>query len=138
MKSIDNLKEKSLIIARLLIDKQINPTDENINTVWCDMYPYDNPQSDTELMDWIRKFVNSRSIAYCDKQLAKIRRNGEISLKGKGQCVGYSVKLVKQPKNALATYDIFTKGKKYSGNYSSLSRRLSDFSKQKVSSGSKQ
>lgn len=131
MKSIDNLKEKNLLIARLLIDKQINPTDKNINTVWCNIYPSDRPKLDIELMEWIRKFVNSRSIMYYDKQLAKIRRNGERDLKEKGQRVGYGAKLVKQPKNALATYDIFTKGKKYSGNYSSLSRRLSDLSKAK-------
>lgn len=131
MKSIDNLKEKNLLIARLLIDKQINPTDENINTVWCNIYPSDRPKLDIKLMEWIRKFVNSRSIMYCDKRLAKIRRNGERDLKEKGQRVGYGAKLVKQPKNALATYNIFTKGKKYSGNYSSLNRRLSDFSKAK-------
>lgn len=131
MKSIDNLKEKSLLIVRLLIGKQLNPTDKNINTVWCNIYPSDRPKLDIELMEWIRKFVNSRSIMYYDKQLAKIRRNGERDLKEKGQRVGYGAKLVKQPKNALATYDIFTKGKKYSGNYSSLSRRLSDLSKAK-------
>lgn len=129
MKSIDNLKEKNLLIARLLIGKQLNPTDENITTVWCDVYPNDRPKLDIELMEWIRKFVNSHSIIYCDKQLVKIRRNGERDLKEKGQRVGYGAKLVRQPKNALATYDIFTKGKKYSGNYSSLSQRLCNFSK---------
>lgn len=129
MKSIDNLKEKNLLIARLLIGKQLNPTDENITTVWCDVYPSDRPKLDIELMEWIRKFVNSHSIIYCDKQLAKIRRCGERKLKKKGQCFGYGAKLVKQPKNALATYDIFTKGKKYSGNYSGLSQKLCNFSK---------
>lgn len=131
MKSIDNLKEKSLLIARLLIGKQLNPTDENIITIWCDIYPSDKLKLDIELMEWIRKFVNSRSIIYCDKQLAKIRRNGERNLKEKGKRVGYGAKLLRQPNNALAIYDIFTKGKKYSGNYSSLSWRLSNFSKAK-------
>lgn len=61
--------------------------------------------------------------------MARLRRKGERNLKSKGRRVGYGAKLVKEPKDTLATYNIFTKGKKYSGNYTSLCMRLGGLSK---------
>jgi ATP-dependent Lon protease len=130
MKQINNVKEKTMIIARQLIIKQTEPTDKNIVSVWCDLFPTDNHRlNDTELFVLIRKYVNHNGIKSCDKKLEKIRRKGERCLKEKGKYVGYGAKLIKQPKTALATYNIFTKGKKYSGNYNSLCRRIGRFSK---------
>ena len=128
MANIKNLKEKRLLVVRQLIIKQMELTDENISSVWCDLFSGDKLKlNDTELFEWITKQVNSNGIATCNKQLEKIRRKGEKCLKEKCKYVGYGAKLVKQPKNQLATYNIFTKGKKYSGNYESLCRRIGTF-----------
>lgn len=125
MKQIDNLKEKELLITRRLIVKQIEPTDENIISTWGDLFPTDKQRLNAlEVFEWIRKYVNSNGIKSCDEQLERIRRKGEKILKAKGVYVGYGAKLVKKPKDALATYNIFTKGKKYSGNYTALCQRI--------------
>ena len=130
MVQIKNLKEKRLIIARQIILKQIEPTDENIISAWCDPFSADKLKlDDPELFDWMRKYVSNNNVKSCNEQLAHIRRKGERSLKAKGKYVGYGAKLVKQPKNALATYNIFTKGKKYSGNYQSLCQRMGQMPK---------
>ena len=125
MKEIKNLREKRLIVARQIIINQTEPTDENITDAWCGLFSADKLRlNDPELFEWIRKYVGSNNIKSCNEQLARIRCKGEKALKAKGKYVGYGAKLVKQPKNALAVYDIFTKGKKYSGSYDSLSRRM--------------
>lgn len=125
MKPIENLKEKRLLVTRKFIIEEIEPTDGNIVSVWCDLFPSDKMRlNDLELFDWLRKHISSNGVKSCNEQLARIRQKGEKFLKAKGKCVGYGAKLVKQPKNELATYNIFTKGKKYSGNYESLCRRI--------------
>lgn len=130
MIQIENLKEKRLLVVRQLIIKKIEPTDENIISAWCDLFPADKPMlDDAELFEWIRKHVNSNGIKSCDKQLEQVRRKRERCLKVKCVYIGYGAKMVKQPKNQLATYNIFTKGKKYSGNYNSLCRRIGRFPK---------
>lgn len=127
---IDNSKEKNLLVARQLIAKHIEPTNENILSVWCDLFPADKVRINKALLDykelfeWIGTFVSNRKIKDCDNRLTEIRRRGEKTLKEKGITVGFGAKMVKCPKDALATYDIFTKGKKYSGNYGSLMRRM--------------
>lgn len=130
MKEIKNLKEKRLIIARHMIINQIEPTDENIISEWCNPFSADKLRlNDQELFEWMRKYVSSNNVKSCNEQLERIRRKCERNLKEKGKYVGYGAKLVKQPKDTLATYDIFTKGKKYSGNYYSLCQRMGRFSK---------
>lgn len=133
MKEIKNLQEKSLIIARHIMLDQIETTNENIINAWCDLFDADRCKldnaEDTELFDWMRRFICGNNVKSCNEQLALLRRKGQRILKAKGKKVGYSAKLVKEPKNALATYNIFTKGKKYSGNYGSLSMRLGRLSK---------
>ncbi len=128
MKEIKDLQEKRLIIARHIMFKQIEPTDENIisewNTPFCaDNYKLNNSDN-TELFEWMRKFIRSNNVKSCNEQLARLRRKGERNLKSKGVHVGYGAKLVKEPKDTLATYNIFTKGKKYSGNYAALCQRI--------------
>lgn len=76
-----------------------------------------------------QKFIRGNNVKSCNEQLARLRRKGERNLKCKGKQVGYSAKLLKEPKNALATYNIFTKGKKYSGDYTALCQRLGSLSK---------
>ena len=130
MKQIKNFKEKRLIIARRIIINQIEPTDENIISEWCSLFPADKPKlNDPDLFGWMCRYVSSNNAKSCKEQLARVRRKGERNLKEKGKYVGYGAKLVKYPKDALATYNIFTKGKKYSGNYSSLSRRMGQMPK---------
>lgn len=125
MKQIANLKEKELLIARQLLIKKTDPTDENIILAWCELFPADKLRlNDSELFEWMRKYVNSNGIKSCNEQLERVRRKGERCLKIKCTNIGYGAKLVKQPKDKLATYNIFTKGKKYSGNYNSLCRRI--------------
>lgn len=138
MIQIENLKEKSLLVVRQLIVEKIKPTDEKIISVWCDLFSSDALMlNDTELLEWIRKHVNSNGIKSCDEQLERIRRKGERYLKAKCTYIGYDAKLVKQPKKKLATYDIFTKGKKYSGNYNSLCKRIGIISKNNIKIQSK-
>lgn len=130
MKEIKNLKEKRLIIARQIIINQTEPTDENITAAWCSLFTADKLRlNDPELFEWIRKHVGSNNVKSCNEQLERIRRKGEKVLKAKGKYVDYGAKLIKQPNNALAVYSIFTKGKKYSGNYDSLSRRMGQMPK---------
>ena len=133
MKEIKNLQEKRLIIARHIMLEQIEPTNENIINAWCNPFSADKYKLDhaegTELFDWMRKFVSSNDVKSCKEQLKRLRRKGEKNLKSKGEHIGYGAKLVKEPKDALATYNIFTKGKKYSGNYSSLCIRMGRLSK---------
>ena len=133
MKKIKNLQEKRLIIARHIMLEQIDPTNENIINAWCNSFSTDryklNHVEDTELFDWMRKFIRGNNVKSCNEQLARLRRKGERNLKCKGKQVGYSAKLLKEPKNALATYNIFTKGKKYSGDYTALCQRLGSLSK---------
>lgn len=128
MKGIKNLKEKRLIIARQIIIQGIEPTDENIINKWCSLFSADKLRlGDTELFEWMRRYVSSNNVKSCNEHLKQIRQKGETNLKAKGKYVGYGAKLVKQPKDALATYDIFTKGRKYSGNYYSLCQRIGRF-----------
>lgn len=133
MKQIKNLQEKRLIIARHIMLDQIEPTDENIINMWCKTFSADKYKlehiEDTELFDWMRKFISNNNMKSCKEQLARLWRKGERNLKSKGGRVGYGAKLVKEPKDTLDTYNIFTKGKKYSGNYTSLCLRMTGFPK---------
>lgn len=122
-----------MIIARHIMLEKIEPTDENIISAWCKTFSADKYKlehtEDTELFDWMRRFISSNSVKSCKEHLARLRRKGERNLKSKGKYVGYGAKLVKEPKDSLATYNIFTKGKKYSGNYTSLCLRMTGFPK---------
>jgi len=128
VKQIDNLKEKRLIIARHIMIDQIEPTDGNIINVWCNPFSADkhklNDSDNAGLSDWMRQFIRSNNVKSCNGQLVRLRRKGERNLKSKGECVGHGAKLVKEPKDTLATYNIFTKDKKYSGNYTALCQRI--------------
>lgn len=112
---------------------QIEPTDENIINAWCNPFSADKDKlsnsDNTELFDWMRRFIRGNNVKSCNEQLARLRQKGEKNLKLKSGHVGYGANLVKEPKNALATYNIFTKGKKYSGNYNALCQRIGRMSK---------
>lgn len=128
MERIKNLQEKRLIIARHIMLEQIEPTDENIIKAWCnpfidDKYKLERAE-DTELFDKMRRIIRKNNIKSCNEQLARLRRKSEKNLKSKANRIGYRAKLVKESKNYLAKYDIFTKGKKYSGNYNALCQKL--------------
>ena len=128
---IQNLREKRLLVTRKILVDKTEPTDENIIATWriVSMLDADKVALDKDLIEWIRRHVNSNNVKSCDNQLASVRRKGERNIKSKANTVGYGAKLVKSPKNALATYDIFTKGKKYSGNFYKLCCRLGTFPK---------
>lgn len=89
MKEIKNLQEKRLIIARHIMLDQIEPTDENIINVWCKTFSADKYKlehiEDTELFDWMRKFISNNNVKSCKEQLARLRRKGERNLKSKGE-----------------------------------------------------
>ena len=125
-KFVENFKEKRLLVTRKMLVDKTEPTDENIIATWriISMMDADNVALDKELIEWIRRHVDSNNVKSCDNQLASVRRKGERNLKSKANTVGYGAKLVKSPKTALATYNIFTKGKKFSGSYSGLCRRI--------------
>ena len=93
MKEIKNLQEKRLIIARHIMLDQIEPTDENIISAWCKTFSADKYKlehaEDTELFDWMRKFISNNNVKSCKEQLARLRRKGERNLKSKGERVGY-------------------------------------------------
>ena len=128
---IQNLREKRLLVTRRMLVDKTESTDENIIATWriVSMLDADKVALDKDLIEWIRRHVNSNNVKSCDSQLASVRRKGERNLKSKAKIVGYGAKLVKSPKNALATYNIFTKGKKYSGNFYRLIRRLGTLTK---------
>jgi hypothetical protein len=73
--------------------------------------------------------VSSNDVQSCKEQWEWLRRKGERNLKAKGKYAGYGAKLVKAPKDVLAIYNIFTKGKQYSGNYVALFQILGRLSK---------
>ena len=137
--SIFNFKEKELLIMRQLIINNIEPTEENIIIEWCRLFKEDkNLLSGLETFQWMKKHINGWNVKICDQQLAKIRRKGEKILKDKCILIGYGAKLVNQPKDGLAVYNIFTQGQKYSGNFYKLCRRIGTLPKKnKIKNGGK-
>ena len=130
MKQIENLKEKSLLVIRQMLVKGIEATDGNIVTEWCILFSEDKPLlNDTELFEWVRNYMVNMDVKGCNMKLEKLRRQGEKTLRTKAKNIGYGAKLDESPKNKLATYSIFTKGKKYSGNYQKLCRRIGTLKK---------
>ena len=123
-KFIENFKEKRLLVVRHILRNELEPTDENIMAAWCTITLSDKDKVNAELLEWIRKHIKFNNTKSCDEQLYKIRCKQLRNLKEKCEYVGYGAKLVRQPKTALATYNIFTKGKKFSGSYSGLCRRI--------------
>ena len=126
-KEIYNLEEKKFLIVRRILDYKIEPTDENILRAWNALCMSDRPNVDAELLEWTKRIVAKNTIKSCDKKLENIRRGNERVLKNRAEKVGYGAKLVVSPKQSLATYNIFTHGRKFSGNFHSLSRRLGRF-----------
>lgn len=138
MTEITNWKEKRLIIARHIIIKGIEPIDENIISEWCKPFSADKSKlNDPELFEWMRRFVSNNNAKSCKEQLARLRRKCERNLKERCKHIGYGAKLTIFPRDALATYSIFTKGKKYSGNYNKLCRRIGRLPKNKTEQGEK-
>lgn len=78
MKQIENLKEKSLLVIRQMLIKEIEPTDENIITEWCTLFSVDKTLlNDTELFEWVRKYMVNMNVNGCNMKLEKLRRQGE-------------------------------------------------------------
>ena len=138
-KTIFDFKEKELLVMRQLIINNIEPTEEDIINEWCKLFKEDeNLLSGLETFEWIKNHINGWNVKVCDERLAEIRRKGEKILNDKGSHIGYGAKLVSQPKDGLAVYDIFTKGQKYSGNFNKLCRRIGTLPKKnKVENGGK-
>ena len=126
-KEIYNLKEKKFLVVRCILNYKIEPTDENILRAWNALCMMDSQNVDAEVLEWTKRIVGKNTVESCDKKIENIRRDNERILKNKAEKVGYGAKLVVSPKQALATYNIFTHGRKFSGNFHSLSRRLGKF-----------
>ena len=69
MINIKNLKEKRLLVSRKMIVDTVEPTNENILSVWGKMCYSDKDLIDAELIEWIRKCVTSNGIKSCNKLL---------------------------------------------------------------------
>ena len=89
MKDIKNLQEKRLIIARHIMLDQIEPTDENIISMWCKTFSADRYKlehtEDTELFDWMRKFISNNNVKSCKEQLVRLRRIGKECIELPGE-----------------------------------------------------
>lgn len=111
---IINYNEKKVIVARQVMILNLDSTPENVITEWEKMYPkdIDRVRDNTELFDWMAKFIHSNNVKSCNAVLARVRSKQEKVLRTKCKYIGYGAKLVK--------YIIFTRGKKYSGNYNSM------------------
>lgn len=121
-KRIINYNEKKVIVARQVMILNLDSTPENVITEWEKMYPkdIDRVRDNTELFDWMAKFIRNNNVKFCNALLARVRNKQEKILRTKCKYIGYGAKLVDCPKNELAKYIIFTRGKKYSGNYNSM------------------
>ena len=119
---IINYNEKKVIVARRIMILELDSTPENVITEWEKMYPkdIDKVRDNTELFDWMAKFIHSNNVKSCNAVLARVRNKQEKILRTKCKDIGYGAKLVDCPKNKLAKYIIFTRGKKCSGNYNSM------------------
>lgn len=69
-----------------------------------------------------KKVIVARQIMILNMESApeNVITEWEKILRTKCKYIGYGAKLVDCPKNELAKYIIFTRGKKYSGNYDSM------------------
>lgn len=121
-KRIINYNEKKVIVARQIMILNLDLTPENVITEWEEMYPkdIDRVRDNTELFDWMAKFIHSNNVKSCNAVLARVRNKQEKVLRAKCKYIGFGAKLVDYPKNKLAKYIIFTQGKKCSGNYNSM------------------
>lgn len=119
---IINYNEKKVIVARQVMILGMDSTPENVIAEWEKMYPKDiyKVRDNTELFDWMTKFIHSNNVKSCNAVLARVCSKQEKVLRTKCKYIGYGAKLVDCPKNELAKYIIFTRGKKYSGNYNSM------------------
>ena len=119
---IINYNEKKVIVARQIVILHLDSTPENVIAEWEKMYPkdIDKVRDNTELFDWMTKFIHSNNVKSCNAVLARVHSKQEKVLRAKCKYIGYGAKLVDCPKNELAKYIIFTRGKKFSGNYNSM------------------
>ena len=68
---------------------QIEPTDENIISMWCKTFSADRYKlehtEDTELFDWMRKFISNNNVKSCKEQLVRLRRIGKECIELPGE-----------------------------------------------------
>lgn len=123
-RTIKNLKEKKVLVARHIIVGGAEPTDENIIKAWKNISDSDVEYVDDVIKGQIRKYVLSNDAESIDKKIYNVRRRLAKNLKYKGKYMNYGGKVIKQPKNQLATFIIMTKGNMYSGDYEKLNIKL--------------
>ena len=71
---------------------------ENVITEWEKMYPkdIDRVRDNTELFEWMAKFIRNNNVKSCNALLARVRNKQEKILRTKCKYIGYGAKLVQR------------------------------------------
>ena len=88
---IINYNEKNVIVARQVMILNLDSTPENVITEWEKMYPkdIDRVRDNTELFDWMAKFIRNNNVKSCNALLARVRNKQEKILRTKCKYIGY-------------------------------------------------
>lgn len=88
---IINYNEKKVIVARQVMILNLDSTPENVITEWEKMYPkdIDRVRDNTELFDWMAKFIRNNNVKSCNALLARVRNKREKILRTKCKYIGY-------------------------------------------------
>lgn len=88
---IINYNEKKVIVARQVMILNLDSTPENVITEWEKMYPkdIDRVRDNTELFDWMAKFIRNNNVKSCNALLARVRNKQEKILRTKCKYIGY-------------------------------------------------
>lgn len=88
---IINYNEKKVIVARQVMILNLDSTPEKVITEWEKMYPkdIDRVRDNTELFDWMAKFIRNNNVKSCNALLARVRNKQEKILRTKCKYIGY-------------------------------------------------
>ena len=111
--TINNFREKQLIVIRQMLKKGTEPTEQNIISLWKNSFDEDISElDDPEVFTWMKDKLGDWDLDTCDIQLDRLRRKGKKFLSSIGKQRGFTAKITKQLKTKLAIYLIVTKGQK--------------------------
>ena len=123
--TINNFREKQLIVIRQMLKKGTEPTEQNIITQWKNSFDEDISElDDPEVFTWMKDKLGDWDLDTCDIQLDRLRRKGKKFLSSIGKQRGFTAKITKQLKTKLAIYLIVTKGQKFYGTYSDICEKM--------------
>lgn len=123
--TINNFREKQLIVIRQMLKKGTESTEQNIITQWKNSFDEDISElDDPEVFTWMKDKLGDWDLDTCDIQLDRLRRKGKKFLSANGKYRGFSAKITSQLKSKLATYVIVAKGKQFYGTYSDMCEKM--------------